>query len=79
MIEQLLIFGATGDLAERFLLPALAQLSAAGHLPDGFHVMARRSGTGMSTPFDGMRLTSCSSTPPRCRPTYARRWCNSWA
>lgn len=39
MIGQLVVFGATGDLTGRFLLPALAQLSAAGALPDGFTVV----------------------------------------
>ena len=40
MIERLVLFGATGDLAGRFLLPALAALRAAGRLPDGFAVVA---------------------------------------
>ena len=39
MITRLLLFGATGDLAGRFLLPALAKLSAVGKLPDGFRVV----------------------------------------
>ena len=45
MIDRLVLFGATGDLAGRYLLPALASLRAAGRLPDGFEVIgaARRS------------------------------------
>jgi glucose-6-phosphate 1-dehydrogenase len=39
MIDRLVLFGATGDLAGRFLLPALAALAAAGELPDGFAVL----------------------------------------
>jgi glucose-6-phosphate 1-dehydrogenase len=39
MIERLLLFGATGDLAGRFLLPALAELCASGQLPDAFEVV----------------------------------------
>lgn len=39
MIGRLVVFGATGDLTGRFLLPALAQLSAAGQLPRGFRVI----------------------------------------
>ena len=35
MIGRLVVFAATGDLAGRFLLSALAQLSAAGQLPYG--------------------------------------------
>jgi glucose-6-phosphate 1-dehydrogenase len=38
MIGHLVLFGATGDLAGRFLLPALAALHAAGKLPDRFQV-----------------------------------------
>jgi glucose-6-phosphate 1-dehydrogenase len=39
MIERLVLFGATGDLAGRYLLPALAALQAAGRLPGGFNVI----------------------------------------
>ena len=39
MIEKLVLFGATGDLAGRFLLPALAALHAAGTLPEEFRVI----------------------------------------
>lgn len=35
----LVLFGATGDLAGRFLLPALARLLAAGRLPAGLRVV----------------------------------------
>jgi glucose-6-phosphate 1-dehydrogenase len=40
MLERLVLFGATGDLAGRYLLPALAALHAAGALPDGFSIAA---------------------------------------
>jgi glucose-6-phosphate 1-dehydrogenase len=39
MIERLLIFGATGDLVGRFLLPALAELYDEGRLTGGFRVV----------------------------------------
>jgi glucose-6-phosphate 1-dehydrogenase len=39
MIERVVLFGATGDLAGRYLLPGLAALDAAGQLPDGFEVI----------------------------------------
>ena len=39
MIETLVLFGASGDLAGRFLLPALAALHASGRLPDDFGVV----------------------------------------
>lgn len=39
MIERLVLFGATGDLTGRYLLPALAALHAAGKLPPGFEIV----------------------------------------
>lgn len=39
MIRTLLLLGATGDLARRFLLPALGTLNAAGRLPRGFRII----------------------------------------
>jgi glucose-6-phosphate 1-dehydrogenase len=38
MISRFVLFGALGDLSARYLLPALAELGAAGQLPDGFQV-----------------------------------------
>lgn len=40
MIKTLLLLGATGDLAGRYLLPALAALRAADRFPDDFQVIA---------------------------------------
>ncbi|MCF2572647.1 glucose-6-phosphate dehydrogenase [Brevibacterium sp. UCMA 11754] len=40
MNANLIIFGATGDLAGRFLLPALAELAAVDALPQDFSLMA---------------------------------------
>jgi glucose-6-phosphate 1-dehydrogenase len=39
MIRKLLLLGVTGDLAKRFLLPAVGALIAAGRLPEGFSVV----------------------------------------
>ena len=39
MLERLLLFGATGDLTGRFLLPALAELDAQERLPRDFEVV----------------------------------------
>jgi glucose-6-phosphate 1-dehydrogenase len=38
MIDRLTIFGATGDLTARYLLPGLAALHAAGHIGDDFEL-----------------------------------------
>ena len=39
MIDRLVIFGATGDLTGRFLMPALAALRMRGRLPDRFELV----------------------------------------
>src|SRR6188472_2177350 len=39
MLERLVLFGASGDLAGRYLLPALAALLETGELPDGFEIV----------------------------------------
>jgi len=39
VIRRLALFGATGDLTGRFLLPALTSLQAAGHLDGGFELI----------------------------------------
>ena len=38
MIERMVLFGASGDLTSRLLMPAIAQLAEAGLLPPGFTV-----------------------------------------
>ena len=38
MIERIVIFGVTGDLTARYLIPALAQLYEAGKLPNGIKI-----------------------------------------
>jgi glucose-6-phosphate 1-dehydrogenase len=40
MLSRLVLFGGTGDLTGRFLLPALASLQAAGQLPPDIDVLA---------------------------------------
>jgi len=40
VIARLVVFGGTGDLTGRYLLPALAVLSARGHLPERFELVA---------------------------------------
>ncbi len=38
MIERIAIFGTTGDLTPRYLLPALARLHGTGSLPEDFEI-----------------------------------------
>jgi glucose-6-phosphate 1-dehydrogenase len=39
MIERMVLFGASGDLTSRLLMPAVAQLAEAGLLPPGFTIL----------------------------------------
>jgi glucose-6-phosphate 1-dehydrogenase len=71
VIERLVLFGATGDLAGRFLLPALAALRAAGRLPDGFEVVAAGredlAGEAFRREAAGHLTEHCSEIPRRAR------------
>jgi glucose-6-phosphate 1-dehydrogenase len=40
VIERLVVLGATGDLAARYLLPGLAVLRSGGYIDDGFRLVA---------------------------------------
>jgi len=56
VIDRLVLFGATGDLAGRFLLPALARLQASRHIPQNFHLVgAAREG------WDDVEFRHCAS------------------
>jgi glucose-6-phosphate 1-dehydrogenase len=48
MIERMVLFGASGDLTSRLLMPAVAQLAEAGFLPPGFTI-AGSANTNWST------------------------------
>jgi glucose-6-phosphate 1-dehydrogenase len=48
MIGRMVLFGASGDLASRLLMPTVAQLADAGLLPPGFTVLGSVN-TGWST------------------------------
>lgn len=50
-IRDLLIFGATGDLTSRLLVPGLASLAAAGDLPDGFRLIGSASSSWSTEKF----------------------------
>ena len=39
MIERMVLFGASGDLTSRLLMPAVAQLAEAGLLPQPFTIV----------------------------------------
>ncbi|MGN9796105.1 glucose-6-phosphate dehydrogenase [Streptomyces sp. OZ13] len=56
-VRRLVVFGGTGDLTGRFLLPALAALHAAGHIDDRFRL------TGASREdWDGERYRQWAGT-----------------
>lgn len=56
----LIIFGSTGDLSRRKLLPALFRLEKSGLLPDGFRILAiSRRGTTV----DDIISIICATVP----------------
>ena len=69
----LVIFGITGDLSKRKLLPALYNLERAGLLPEGFRIVGvSRKGT---EPRDIIRMLKQSEAGNRrTARTSARSW-----
>jgi glucose-6-phosphate 1-dehydrogenase len=86
MSHRLVIFGASGDLTSRELMPALARLHEAGKLPPAFSVLgiarddwgtyrlreALERYPAMSACSRGTRFSLRSSTTVPRRPTTAR-------
>ena len=70
------IFGATGDLLRRKLLPALFHLSESGRLPLKFHVLGVARGDGMTDAkfrqWARASLADAGFAAPRIR----HRWCD---
>ena len=58
------IFGVTGDLTHRLVIPALYNLAAADLLPDKFCVVgiARKGMSSDELPREARELTCCSSS-----------------
>ena len=72
----LVIFGATGDLTARMLMPALTALCAGGHLPDNFAVLgASRTDLNDESFRERMQkaATEYGSMPPGLWETLAPR------
>src|SRR3974377_1347867 len=85
IIERLVVFGATGDLTGRYLLPGLAALRAGGHLGDRFRLVAAGRGDWTDDQFcehaAGGRERGGGGAPPRRRPGGAsgpRRFPAGW-
>ena len=57
MIERMVLFGASGDLTSRLLMPAIAQLAEAGLLPPGFTMAGRHSSSRRARQRRGSRRT----------------------
>lgn len=75
MIRRLAVFGATGDLTARYLLPGLAALHAAGHFGDRFELIcAGRAAwdTGTYREWAAAQLDlHATSSPPDARNAVA--------
>lgn len=76
MITHLLLFGASGDLAGRFLFPALATLRATGRLPEQFAIVGTARQPWDDEAFRGHvteRLAvHAAAVPPEHRDALAR-------
>lgn len=75
MIRRLAVFGATGDLTARYLLPGLAALRTAGHLGDDFELICASRADWDTTAFrrwatDQLKLHAPQS-PPDARAAIA--------
>jgi len=71
-----IIFGGTGDLSRRKLLPAIGRLAAAGSIPDNFHVL----GIARDTRHDDAsfrKLALDSMIASGLPPDQIGRFCNS--
>jgi glucose-6-phosphate 1-dehydrogenase len=76
MIEQMILFGASGDLTSRLLLPAVAQLAEAGQLPAGFTILGAASEDWSTDDFRqhiDTKLTEHSTASPETRQALVER------
>ena len=62
----IVLFGATGDLAKRKLLPGLFHLSRAGMLPD-CHIVATSLGLLDDDDYHAIARQACDECQPRVR------------
>jgi glucose-6-phosphate 1-dehydrogenase len=62
VIRKLVILGVTGDLARRYLLPAVGALDVAGRLPEGFRLVGAARG---DLDQEGVRRLAGDAVPAR--------------
>jgi glucose-6-phosphate 1-dehydrogenase len=75
MIERIVLFGATGDLTSRLLMPAVAQLVEAELLPQGFTIVGSATSDWSSEEFRqhiAGALEKHSTVAPATRDTVVR-------
>jgi glucose-6-phosphate 1-dehydrogenase len=63
MIRRLVLFGASGDLTARYLMPALAILHQSGQLPDRFRIVGSPATTGTPSASDGISVRVSIAMP----------------
>jgi glucose-6-phosphate 1-dehydrogenase len=76
MIEHMVLFGASGDLTSRLLLPAVAQLAEAGLLPAGFTIAGAANENWSTDTFRqhiAAKLKEHSSVPPATQKAVVER------
>ena len=75
MIERLVLFGASGDLTSRLLMPAIAQLAEAGLLPQPFKIVGSSTSDWSSEEFRehvALALNEHSTVSPAARDAVVR-------
>lgn len=78
--QVLVIFGASGDLAKRKLLPALFALHCGGFLPENFAIIGAGRTAMDSEEYRRSRADDIKSTralPPPTSGSSARSWSSS--
>ena len=74
MIERMVIFGASGDLTSRLLMPAVAQLAEAGLLPPGLTIVGAANTDWSTEDFRehiAAELDKHASVPPATRDAWS--------
>jgi glucose-6-phosphate 1-dehydrogenase len=72
MSQRLVVFGVTGDMVARYLLPALAELHAAGKLPEELRILGLARSRWTTEAFRQHLSEHLEETAPRV-PLYSRQ------
>ena len=74
MIERMVLFGASGDLTSRLLMPAVAQLAEAGLLPPGLTIVGSANTDWSTEDFRQHIADGLANMPPAWHRPPATPW-----